>query len=427
MRLFYFAKKYILEAHRLSEVNEYIRQVIAVNFEDSLWVIAEISQIKFSGKHVYLELIEKDERTDEVIAGVSAAIWYQSFQFIRNKLGDLAEQILTEGTQIQCKIRVDYHAKYGLKFIIQDIDASYTFGQLEIERQKTIERLQREGLIGKNREKALPLVIQRIAVISSKTAAGLQDFLEHLKSNPYGYAFQTVLFQSSVQGKNLEKEMIGALEQIASDRSRFDCVAILRGGGSKLDLSGFDQYDLARKVALFPLPVLTGIGHDIDTNVIEMVAHSPEKTPTAAANYIIDHNVRFESSIIEFEHKIGKKARDLLHIRSVLLDNLFANTKLSVFQVLSKNEHRLAQLFSHLLNQSNRLLTTKRNSLDALSQRIELSNPFEILKKGYVLSYQDGKLIREGKKIDLGKTLDIQYFDGKLEATAERFYEKKEK
>lgn len=407
-----------MEAHRLSEVNQYIKQVIALNFEDSIWVIAEISQIKFAGKHVYLELIEKDQHGEQVIAQVAAAIWFQSYQFIKNKLGELTNQILQDGTQIQCKVKIDFHPKYGLKFVISDIDASYTFGQLELERQKTIERLHKEALIGKNKETNLPAVIQRIAVISSEKAAGLQDFTEQLLQNPYGYDFRIQLFQASVQGNKLEKEIIDALHSIQLQKNQFDCVAIIRGGGSKLDLSGFDSYMVAKAVANFSLPVITGIGHDIDNNVIELVAHSPLKTPTAAANFFIEHNMEFEVKMVDVQRRIEQFVSSLVQVHFTRLENLLNTCSFLSKRQWQQSAQALSNTSSEIIHRSKQILSEKMHLLAALEQKIDLSNPQNLLRKGYLLSYQSGRLLKKAVDVELNVDLDIYYSDGKITAEA---------
>ena len=414
-----------MEAHRLSEVTNYIKQVIALNFEDSLWVTAEIAQAKTSGRHVYLELIEKDTASEEIIASVSAVIWHPAYSFIRNKLGDLTNQILQDGTQIQCKVAIEFHPKYGLKFVVKDIDPSYTFGQLEIERQKTVERLQKEGLISKNKERPLPRVLQRLAIISSEKAAGLQDFLSHLNHNPYGYTFRTDLFQASVQGVKQEKELLEQLDNIAVHEKKYDCVVIIRGGGSRLDLSGFDSYNLAEKVALFPLPVITGIGHDIDHNVIEMVANSPMKTPTAAADFIIEHNLLFESSILELDQQLDRLARRLASEKRFELESVFHHINLVTRQNLVNRGNQVEQLDQEIRFQLRIKLKENRQLLDHTAQQIKLANPLELLKKGFTLIYQDSKPVKRGRDIELEKDLDVVFDDGTLKTRPIRFNEQK--
>ena len=412
-----------MEAHRLSEVNQYIRQVIALNFNEPIWVNAEISQVKSSRGHYYLDLVEKDTASDEVIALAQAAIWFNAAQFIRKKLGDLTDQLLVAGTEIQCKVRIDFHEKYGLKFIIEDIDPSYTFGQLELERQKTIERLEKEQLLGANRNTTLPPVLRKIAVISSAQAAGWIDFQNELLNNPYNYRFTTQLFQASMQGKQLEQDVLTQLKTILKRKDSFDCVVIIRGGGSKLDLSGFDSYAIAQAVALFPIPVITGIGHEIDTNVIELVAHSPLKTPTAAAQFITEHNARFESEVLELFREIEYKSRQRLQQTDGLIRQLNAeinykarNSLLTTKALFAQMDDRLKYRFRHIVSEHTR-------DLDELVQRIELSNPFRIMGKGYTLSYSDGKLLRSIFDVKAGVEISTSLIDGTILSTTTRIIE----
>lgn len=407
-----------MEAHSLSEVNKYIRQVIALNFEDSIWVNAEISQIKGSGAHYYLDLIEKDELSGEVIASVSAVIWYKAYNFIKTKLGDLSTQILSAGTQIQAKVKVDFHEKYGMKFVIEDIDPAFTFGQLELERQKTIERLQKEDRIAKNTLTNLPLVIQNIAIISSEGAAGFQDFKQQLEQNPFAYTFHSTLFNASVQGSKLEKDILSNLDRIEQTIEQFDCVVIIRGGGSKLDLSGFDSYLIAKAVADFPIPVITGIGHDVDQNVIELVAHSPLKTPTAAADHILEHNERFEYAVNEAMNAIYSSSRTLISDQFMQLENKYQKIFLQAMQQ-SQNALLLLNQLSESLNHKVQIsLEEKQNTLEQLSQRIELSDPKRILKKGYGLAYHAGKLIKEAKELKSGDEFELFLSKGSVQSKA---------
>jgi exodeoxyribonuclease VII large subunit len=208
-------------AHSLYELNEYIKRVVSLNFNETLWISCEISQANSSRGHYYLELDQKNEDSNEIIAQMSAVIWVKNFLFIKRKLGDVADLILVNGSQVLLKVKLDFNERYGLKLIIEDIDASYTIGQMEIARQKTLERLKKENLIHLNSQNDIPQVIQRIAVISSKTAAGYQDFIQHLTNNSYGYQYKTTLFQTAMQGINTEKELLQSMNQILENKEHF--------------------------------------------------------------------------------------------------------------------------------------------------------------------------------------------------------------
>jgi len=411
-----------LEAYSLVEVNQYIKQVIAANFLDSLWVKAEISQIKESRGAYYLELVEKKEHSDEVIASTGAVIWYKSTLFIRNKLKDLTQQILKEGIHIQCKVKVEFHEKYGLKFSIEDIDPTFTFGQMEIKRQETIERLRKEELLHRNQQIPLPLVFQKIAVISSSKAAGLEDFMDQLHNNRYGYAFQTVLFESSVQGQNLEREMIQALK--SASKQDFDSIVIIRGGGSKLDLSGFDSYLLAKNAALCTKPVLTGIGHETDQTIIELVVNTPLKTPTAVANLIIDHNLFFENSILNLNDRINSlMEKKLISYHQELMDMMISIRHKSRTR-LERNRIRLQMKLDGLRHSAKTICQMWMNKIEMKSEQIRFNDPSNILKKGFSLTMQHGKPVKSIVELKQDEPLTTFFADGQVESEIKQVFKK---
>ena len=224
-----------MQTYSLFELNNYIRQVIALNFEEAVWITCEIGQIKESRGQVYLEVIQQNEDETEILARNSATIWYKTRLFIKKKLGDLYSAILQEGTQVSIKVKVDFHERYGLKLDILDIDPAYTIGHLEMQRQKIIERLKAAGVYEQNSYLHLPAVMKRIAIISSEQAAGYKDFIHQLDHNAYGYIYEKVLFQTAVQGLKVESEISNALDTIADHYTQFDCIIIIRGGGSTID------------------------------------------------------------------------------------------------------------------------------------------------------------------------------------------------
>ncbi|MEL6989763.1 MAG: exodeoxyribonuclease VII large subunit, partial [Bacteroidota bacterium] len=244
-----------MDAVSLYELNEYIHRVLALNFQESIWVKCEIAQIQILRGQAYLEVIQKEDDGDNIIAKSSAIIWGRNLNFIEKKLKELSTQLLKQGSEILIKVNVEFHERYGLNLSIVDIDPSYTIGQAALKRQAIIDQLKKEHLLKKNTQIELPLVLQNIAIISSETAAGYIDFLEQLEHNDYGFQFNLWLYQSAMQGVNVEQDILLALDEIESDDISYDCVVIIRGGGSKLDLSWFDNYKLAKRIANFPLPV----------------------------------------------------------------------------------------------------------------------------------------------------------------------------
>ena len=280
----------------LYALHEHIRRVMALNYQHPLWITAEIAQIGRSRGHFYLELVEKGAGGDLVAQG-QAVLWAMDYRRIQATLGNHADEVLREGLQVRLQVRVDFHERYGLKLQIADLDPAHTFGQLELERRQTVQILQQAGLLDQNRSLSLPQVMQRVAVVTSGDAAGFQDFREHLEQNNFGYRFHCQLFATAVQGKNAIVGVREALAKVTTKQADFDCIVILRGGGARLDLSAFDDRELCKSVALMPLPVLVGIGHETDETVLDLVAHTSLKTPTAVADFLLQHHLLFENDL----------------------------------------------------------------------------------------------------------------------------------
>jgi len=405
-----------MDSYSLKEVNEYIKQVISMNFEDSIWIDAEISQVKEVRGQVYLEFVQKAEDYDKIIAKAQGIIWYKSLLFIRKKLGELLDTLLQEGIQIRFKAKPEFHEIYGLKFTLEDIDPAYTLGTMEINRQKIIERLKKENLLYKNKETVLPLVIKKIAVISSSKAAGLQDFIKQLQNNPYGYKYVLTLLDSSMQGYNVERDIIRNLETIEQNHKAFDCVVIIRGGGSKMDLAYFDNYNISVKVANFPIPVLTGIGHDVDQNVIELVAHTALKTPTAVADFILDRNLNFESRIIELFLDIKDNALKKLKDQELQLNRMAFEIKEKASNMLSEAKYNTEHLYSQIINSAKELVYKEKNKLNEMEYQLRLSDPSTVLKKGYTLTLKDGKIIKSITDLEKDEYITTMFADGKVKS-----------
>ena len=300
-----------MKTYSLYELNEFLRRVVALNFSESVWVTAEIGQIGLSRGHYYIRLLEKED--DDIVAELSAVLWASDFKRLKRALGSNFETVFVEGLEVRLKGRLDFHERYGLKLVIEELDATYTIGKLEIQRRALIAELQNEELLRLNASLKVPSVWQRIAVISSETAAGWADFQNHISENIYAYQFDIQLFPSAMQGQFVERDMLQQLERIRLDKDRFDCVAIMRGGGAKLDLAAFDNPSVCRAVARFPLPVLTGIGHEVDYTVLDMVAHTALKTPTAVADFLIERNAQFESILVEMGHFLKNYVQNRLY------------------------------------------------------------------------------------------------------------------
>ncbi len=405
------------QSYSLFELNEYLRRVIALNFNEAIWIKAEIFQIKPSRGNYYLELVEKAEGSNDIIAQMSAVIWVKSALFIKRKLGELQDAILSDGTQISVKVRLDFNERYGLKLIIEDIDPSYTMGQLELIRQKIIQRLKSENLIHLNGLQEIPAVVQRVAVISSKTAAGYQDFMAQLRNNPYGYQYQVDLYQAAMQGKNTEKEVLSAMQDIADHHNQYDLICIIRGGGSKMDLAAFDNYNISYAISQSPLPVLCGIGHDIDQTIADIVAHIELKTPTAVADFLIEHNLFFES----------EQLRMIEQIKSLSMMTLQREE-----QKLLQYEYQVQQLPQEILNDYKQQLillkegirsATRRNidryeSLISKTEAVaQVVDPKHVLKRGFVMIKKGKSIVTTSDSLEVGDTVKIEWSEGSKSAT----------
>ncbi len=405
-----------MKSYSLFELNEYIKRVIALNFEEAIWIKAEISQVKESRGNVYIDLIQKDERDDSVIAQASAAIWYKSLLFIKKKLGELTDSILQDGIEVNVKVKVGFHERYGMKLSIEDIDASYTMGQVEINRQKIIERLKKAELLERNAMIYMPPVLQRIAIIASETSAGYKDFEAQLANNGYGYIFHTTLFHVAVQGRSTSDEVSAALKEIHTRDKEYDVAIIIRGGGSKIDLSGFDDYNIGHAIATNKVPIITGIGHEIDLSVADIVAHTYLKTPTAVANFIIDHNLHFEAEIDYLSQQISNQVSNRLKLEQSSLDQIEHILSTKPLELIKWNDEKLDQIKNETKQATKYLINKLKEELKNVEQLITAVKPENILKKGFSYIQKNDKVIGSKKHLKSGDLIDIVFVDGKKSA-----------
>jgi exodeoxyribonuclease VII large subunit len=403
-----------LEAYSLFEVNQYIKRVIALNFEEPIWVECEINQISQSRNNQYLELIEKEEDTDTILARSSATIWYRQYLFIKKKLGKLANEVLQPGIKVKLKVSVEFSERYGLSFNILDIDPAYTFGQFELNRQKIIERLEKENLIVRNRANSLPLAIKKVAVISSVTAAGYKDFSDELLENPYNYTFDIDLFSSAMQGQNTEREFLLAFDSI--DTKIYDCICVIRGGGAKLDLAAFDNYKMAAAIARCPVPVLTGIGHEIDQSICDIVAHTSLKTPTAVAGFIIDYNAQFEAEIEFLLKEVADTVNYAINSSKQALASIQVSLSALPKTMVERKQLELDQCEERILLYAKTLIKEKQAQILHMEERLESMHPKNVLQRGYSLVRHDGNYIQRKAQWDAkAEKIEIEFFDGKIE------------
>ena len=379
----------------LFELQHMLKQGVESLFPNRIWVRAEVSAIKArSGGHCYMELSQSDQKG--LIAKSSAIIWSSKYRFIAPYFESVTGSPLQEGLVILVQVQVNYSELYGMSLIIDDINPEFSLGEKEQERQRTIERLQKEGLMELQKELALPLLPYRLAVISASDAAGYRDFMRHIEENPYGFKVEPVLFPALMQGVDCPASIISALDRIMDSGEQYDAVLILRGGGAKLDLACFDDYEMAAVIAQYPLPVLTAIGHDQDYHVCDMVAHEFLKTPTALANYIIDIYAGEDERISTCESRIRLALSNRIYREEALLDSLAARIKGGFALKIAAME----------------------SALDVLQTRIQSADPRKILERGYALAIDaDGVVLRGVAGRNVCDIFSVMFADGTLHAT----------
>lgn len=384
-----------MEVLTLYQLNEFIKRVMALNFPDPIWVKGEIAQVSQSNGHYYLQLIEKGDALDEpIVAENRGIIWSRQFAVLKKRLSGELASLLQPGMQVKVKAQVKFQERYGMQLVIEDIDAEFTIGQLELQRLKNIEQLRKEGLLQKNSRLPANPAFQRIALLASPDSAGYRDFVEQLRENRYQYRFQITLFEMNVQGQLVESQALQHLETIAQNPDDFDVLAIIRGGGSRIDLGAFDSLKLATCVANFPLPVLAGIGHETDETLLDLVVYRSLKTPTAVAEHLIGHNVLFEGELEQLNLRLRQKASQYVQDRQLILSRLQAS-----------------------LDQSARAsLKYARQFLQSQEALLQALNPMTTLKKGYSLTLREGKILRSAEGLSHGDHIQTRLADGTLES-----------
>ena len=377
----------------LSQLQGRISIALAEALPLPVWVCAEVADIKINASgHCYIELIEKNEKTGATEAQARATIWRSQVVNTIGRFERESGQRLTKGMKILFKATVSHHAVYGMSLQIQQIDALHTLGDMERRRQMTIEQLQKEGVWDMNRSQEMPLVVQRVAIISSATAAGYQDFMMELSRS--NYALHTELFEAIMQGERSDESVVAALYAIAERSDEFDAVAIIRGGGSTSDLECFNSYNIAFAVTQMPLPVLTGIGHDKDTSVTDMVAHTMLKTPTAVAQWIDQRATDFDGALEYCAISLRDICRQTTHAATLRLEQMATDVR-------------------HLVE---RTLQGESQKLDGLQSLVENFAPERIFRLGYAIARKEGKALASVEGVEVGDTIDISLADGVLNA-----------
>ena len=409
----------------LFELNRLVREVIECEMPNEYWVEAELSECRESRGHCYMELIEKDKQTATPIAKASAKCWASKWMVVRPYFERTTGQRLVAGMKVLLKVYPQFHEAFGFSWIVTDIDPTYTLGDMARKRQEIIRQLKEEGVFDLQKELTLPLFCQRIAVISSETTAGYGDFCNQLSNNPYGFQFETRLFPATMQGEATEQSIISALEKIYSLSlsslhsplsTKFDCVVIIRGGGATSDMSGFDTLALAENVANFPLPIITGIGHDRDESILDMVSHTRVKTPTAAAALLIDHLKEVLDVIEGAQMLVTRYAQQKLSILNSQL-SIISEAIPRLFSVVrTRQEARLDSLGQKIPMLIERRLTNECHRLEIIEEKVRSFDPQLLLKRGYSITLYNGHAVKDAKALKAGDEIETRVEKGTIKS-----------
>ena len=428
------------QALSLVELNQRIRMTLEQAFPDTYWVRAEMSDVRENGAsgHCYLEFIEKDPRNGQLLAKVRGAIWAKTFRLLKPYFEMETGQRFVSGLKVLVRVTVDFHELYGLSLTVVDIDPAYTLGDMARKRLEIIRQLQEEGVFELNKELPLPLLPRRIALISSPTAAGYEDFMNQLTHNRAGYPFYVKLFPALMQGERTEESVIAALDRIYAHQELFDVVALLRGGGATSDLNSFDSYLLAANCAQFPLPILTGIGHERDDTVVDLVAHTRLKTPTAVAEFLIARMDQAAQTVEELQQTMTQSASVRLLQEKQRLQSYATRFPALVGQRMERNRTLLHQLGAKLPTMAQGFVERKRAMVDRLAmqlrnattthlaekqrflqlqeQFVRMASPDYILRRGYSLTLREGKIIKRAEELHVGEELTTRFMDGEVKS-----------
>lgn len=421
----------------LQEFNNRIKRLLADPSVMNCWVVAETTDVRIN-QHCYLQLLEKNQKTGATVAKIKAIIWGSQFRFLNARFKQVTGRDIGNDMKIMVCLSVNYSPQYGLTVVINDINPEFTLGDMERQRQEILNRLTQEGIIGQNKTVPVPPVLQRIAIVSAAGAAGYGDFMKQLTDNKYGVCFYPCLFQATMQGVKTVPTVLAALDKVEQNQHLFDCVVIIRGGGGTEELNSFDNYDLARRVATFPLPVIVGIGHERDITVLDYVAGIRVKTPTAAAEHIIlqaanalahigdlsnqvvsiarDYIARAKEQLSYYAGNLPIMAQRIIDTNTLRLQNFIQNIPLHVQRRIESENAQLARQKDAIKNAVAQVKMKETMRLEALGDKIELLSPRKVMARGYTLTTCEGKIMTDAAQLEAGKLVTIHFRDGKVVA-----------
>lgn len=399
----------------LQQLNLLVRDAINSCLSGVYWLETEIAQINENRGHCYLEFIQKEQGYNTPVARAQAKCWRNTWGSIKPYFEHTTGQTLKAGMKVLVLVHPDFHEAFGFSWIVDDIDPRFTLGDMARRRQEIIKILKEEGVFDLNRELPLPLFTQRIAVISSSTAAGYGDFSRQLSDNTYGFRFTTTLFEATMQGEGVENSIIAALNAINDDIELYDCVVIIRGGGATSDMSGFDSLALAENVANFPIPIITGIGHDRDECILDMVSHTRVKTPTAAAAFLIERLATVSDRIDSAAERIASYVQQRMTAEKNRLTRASERIPILFSLVKTKQDSKLERLNQAMLHSIRLKLDKQGMALDMLSQRASSLDPALLLKRGYsITTLADGHALRSPSQVKPGDVITTRLASGSV-------------
>lgn len=407
-----------MESLSLLELNALVRRSLEQCLPDEYWIQAELSDVRSNSTgHCYLEFVQKDPRSNSLIAKARGMIWNNIYRLLKPYFEETTGQLFTSGIKVLVKVTVQFHELYGYSLTVLDIDPTYTIGDMARRRREILKQLEEEGVLTLNKELEMPLLPQRIAVVSSATAAGYGDFCHQLRHNPGGFFFRTELFPALMQGNQVEESVLAALDRINARIDEFDVVVIIRGGGATSDLSGFDTYLLAAACAQFPIPVITGIGHERDDTVLDSVAHTRVKTPTAAAELLIHRVTEAAERLAALSARVRDGAYAMLEHERRKLDAIQTRIPTLVHRKLSDARYALLTARKDLAQATSSLLSRQHHRLELLKQRISDASPEKLLSRGYSITLKDGKAVTDASDVRPGDVLTTRLSKGEIRST----------
>ena len=404
-----------MEALSLYDLNALVRRSLEQCLPDEYWVQAELSDVRTNSTgHCYLEFIQKDPRSNNLIAKARGTIWANVYRLLKPYFEESTGQAFVSGIKVLVQVTVSFHELYGYSLTVQDIDPTYTLGDMARRRREILKQLEEEGVLTLNKELEMPVLPQRIAVVSSPTAAGYGDFCHQLKNNSRGFFFHTELFPALMQGDRVEESVLSALDAILNRQEDFDAVVIIRGGGATSDLSGFDTYLLAAACAQFPLPIITGIGHERDDTVLDSVAHTRVKTPTAAAEYLINCMDLAADELEVLISQLHENVRSRLTEEHRKLISYRNRIPSAVVRRVSDAKLALLTTRKDISLAVQTLLSRQRHRLELLQQRLADASPEKMLARGYSITLKDGKVVKNGDVLQLNDEIVTRLYQGEI-------------